>query len=239
MQLGCGCSACTPPANPAPNPCSKSPVRYGTGELAITATDVESGGFGLHWGHTRNFANQLTLPTNLANGYNWQIVEWSYLVFPTATTVVVMGNANAALWFDLVGTSYVPRFSVRQTLLYNAASNTYQLIDLDGSIRQYNGSSGVFQSHTDPAGNQVAVVSYTANGFNFTEVQRTTAAGSNATVESFLYTYVDPTLINPVLSGVLLRAKSTGAPRPMSARHFTHIMATTSRTAPPTTSRQS
>jgi hypothetical protein len=51
--------------------------------------------------------------------YNWQVADWSYLVFPTSTTVMVMGNANAALWFDLVGNAYVPRFNVRQTLLFN------------------------------------------------------------------------------------------------------------------------
>ncbi len=207
---GCGCAACQTPAKPGARPFSGNPVRYGTGEIYLVATDLQSEGFGVPWGHTRNFANRLTEATNLANGYNWQIFEWSYLVFPTETTVVVMGNANAALWFDLVGTSYVPRFSVRQTLLLNADANTYQLIDLDGSITQYNASSGVFQSHTDPAGNQVAVVSYTANAFNFTEVQRTTTAGGSTTVESFLYTYVDATQPYPVLSSVLLRRQVNG-----------------------------
>jgi len=49
------------------------------------------------------------------------------------------------------------------------------------------------------------VVSYTANNFNFTEVQRSYTAGGNTTVESFLYQYDNPSALSPLLLSVTLR----------------------------------
>jgi len=121
-----------------------------------------------------------------------------------------MGAANNVLWFDPVGDSYAPRFDVTQTLLYDAATNVFQLIELDGSITQYDGTTGAFQSHSDPAGNQVAVVSYASNYFNFTEVQRSYTSGGTTTIESYLYTYADPTVAYPLLTSVLLRRQVGG-----------------------------
>jgi hypothetical protein len=121
-----------------------------------------------------------------------------------------MGASNEEMWFDPAGTSYVPRFNVTETLLYDATTNIFQLIELNGSITQYDGTTGAFQSKSDPAGNQIAVVSYTSNYFNFTEVQRTYTSGGSSTIESFLYTYADSTVAFPVLSSVLLRRQVDG-----------------------------
>jgi hypothetical protein len=44
----------------------------------------------------------------------WLVGQWSYLVFPSSTTVVVMGQANFTLWFDLVNGAFGLRFSVRE-----------------------------------------------------------------------------------------------------------------------------
>jgi RHS repeat-associated protein len=178
--------------------------------VVLRTTDFSSVGFGVPWGHTRSFASQLTATTNAGNGNNWQIAEWPYLAFPSSTTVVVMGRANGTLWFDLVGGAYAPRFGVRLSLLLDTVNNVYRLVDLDGTVSVFGAASGAFQGRTDPAGNSLAVVSYTANGFNFTEVQRTYSAGGNTTVESYLYTYQDPTQTYPLLSGVLLRRQING-----------------------------
>jgi hypothetical protein len=208
---GCGCqpAGCPPPAPRAPK-AAKLSTRYGTGEVILTASDVHAKGYGTPWGHTRSFASRLSADTNVGNGNNWQVREWSYLIFPSPGTVVVMGDANEALYFDLSGSAFVPRFSVRQTLVLNAAANVYELVDLDGSITQYNAVTGAFIQRSDPAGNTVAVVSYLANGFNFTEVQRTVTADGVTTVESYLYTYQDPAANFPLLTSVLLRRQVNG-----------------------------
>jgi len=43
-----------------------------------------------------------------------------------------------------------------------------------------------------------AVVSYASNYFNFTEVQRSYNSGGTTTIESYLYTYADPTVAYPL-----------------------------------------
>jgi hypothetical protein len=85
---------------------------------------VQTRGCGMPWGHTRSFAGRLTPDTNVGNGNNWQVAEWSYPIFPNPGTVVLRGAANEALWFDQSGSAFVPRFSVRQTLILNAAAGS-------------------------------------------------------------------------------------------------------------------
>lgn len=52
--------------------------------------------------------------------------EWPYLARiddsqGTVATVVVMGQANATLWFDLVSGQFTGRFGTRQTLVHDDA----------------------------------------------------------------------------------------------------------------------
>jgi len=211
QACGCGCQPANCPPPPPAGACfSCNPVRYATGEIQVIATDLEAEGFGVPWGHTRSFANRLTENTLAGNGFNWQVREWPYLVVQDSGSVAVMGQANFVLWFDPASNGYVPRFSVRQSLLFDAANNVFDLVDLDGSVMQFNGTTGAFIQHTDPAGNAVAVVSYLINNFNFTQVQRTTTAGGNTTVESYVYNYQLPASANPLLSSVTLRRSVNG-----------------------------
>ena len=60
----------------------------------------------------------------------------------------------------------------RESLLLDTASGVFRLVDLNGGVREFSSSTGVFQKYTDAAGNTVQVVSYLANGFNFSQVQR-------------------------------------------------------------------
>jgi hypothetical protein len=87
-------------------------VRYGTGEVVLEATDLHANGCGTPWGYRRSFASRLTQDANVGSGYNWQVAHWPYLVFPSSTTAVVIGDANEALWFDQVGAGWLPRFDV-------------------------------------------------------------------------------------------------------------------------------
>ena len=194
------------PSGPRPVLVSIAPIRYSKGELRFTETDLASEGYGVGWQHTRSFSSRLNAGANVGNGYNWQITDGSYLVF-SGDTVVVMGSASNVLWFDLVNGQYVPRFNVRNSLTYSAASNRYQLYGLDGSVTEFCGASGRFCAHRTPAGDTITVISTTDNGFNLGEVQRTYTTGGVTTTESFVYTYIDATLQNPYLSSVLLRRK--------------------------------
>ncbi|MFO0929414.1 MAG: hypothetical protein U0736_20695 [Gemmataceae bacterium] len=170
-ECGCG-GAGGPPKGLQPPRVSGRPVRYATGEPLVEADDLHAGGFGLAWGHTRSFASRLTEPTDAGNGVNWQVQQWPYLVRRDDGTVVLMGRANAAVWFDPVAGGFQARFDVRQTLTTDAAAGVYRVSDPDGSSSTFDLATGAFRWRTDPAGNRVEVVGTTANGFNFTEVRR-------------------------------------------------------------------
>ena len=88
MDLGCGppcqdtqyrarASSRKRPCPPklTPMPCeppdytlAPGPMRYATGELVVYATDLETHGFGMPWGHRRSFANRLQQHTEVGNG---------------------------------------------------------------------------------------------------------------------------------------------------------------------------
>ena len=96
-------------------------------------------------------SRHLSQKTNVGNGNNWQVKEWSYLVIQT-NTVVVMGESTKQKWFTKVGSTYVPQFSTRETLVLDTVNNVYELIDLQGGVTKYVATTGAFQSYTDPYG---------------------------------------------------------------------------------------
>ena len=105
---------------------SVAPVRYATGELLISATDIESDGFGGPWGHTRSFMNRLSRGETIGQGFNWHVAQWPYLVHKE-DVVVVLGEGSGAYWFDRVDDTFVARFGVRRTLELDAAGTAIPL----------------------------------------------------------------------------------------------------------------
>ena len=202
---GCSCGTCALPAAPPVPKVGGQSVRFGTGDLVLTADDLHSGGFGVPWGHSRNFASRFSENTDVGNGYNWQVQQWPYLVVGDDGSVAVMGAANDVLNFAPSGAGFVPLFCAHQTLTLDSVNQVYNLYELDGSVSQFSAGSGAFIRHSDPAGNFVAVVSRLANGFNPGEVQRSVTSGGVTDIESYLYDYIDPTATFPRLAGVTLR----------------------------------
>jgi RHS repeat-associated protein len=171
---------------------SDAPVRYNTGELMVTANDLSAGGYGIPWGHARSFSNQVSPSTNIGNGFNWFVPQWSYLDIGPST-VVVMQSGSSALWFDLqLDGSYLGRFNIRPKLRLDAGSGHYVLTDADGSTTEYTATNGSLVGRKTPAGAALTVISTTTGG-NPLLVQRTYTSGSNSTVESFTYTYASNT----------------------------------------------
>lgn len=181
-------------------------VRYISGEMLLSAVDLQSNGAGVSWGHTRSFSNRLRYSDNLGNGNNWQVREWTGLSILSNGSVSVMGEATRELWFTKVGTSYVGDFGRRETMQFDTVSHIYRFQDLAGNITEYD-SRGNMLRRTAAGGDTLEVVSMLGNGFNATEVQRSSVVGGVTTVESFLYQYVDPDDVNAVLASVTLRRK--------------------------------
>jgi RHS repeat-associated protein len=210
------------PSNPCPVPpavcpwcdaadsTSDGPVRYATGELVLSATDLQSKGYGIPWGHTRTYSNQFPSPVNMGNGWNWQVRDWPYAVLGLNGLVTIMGEMQNVLWFDLVSGSYVPRFNVRDSLQLDSANQIYVWTKRDGTVTKFSSVNGGFISQTTPAGNSLAIYSRNSAEVNPTEVRRTTTVGATTTIESLLYTYDNPDAALPNLTNILLR-RSTDA----------------------------
>jgi len=154
---------CGGPAPCPPTVFSKGPIRYSTGEIALNAVDIESGGFGIPWGHTRSFANRLSRNESVGNGFNWQVEQWSCAVADFDGNVTIVGRPNSALWFKKSDGGYVPDFNVRETLVHDTGNELYRLYELDGSYVEFDDFTGMFRRHVDPAGNQVEVVPLAIN----------------------------------------------------------------------------
>ncbi|HCO22477.1 MAG TPA: hypothetical protein DIT97_05215 [Gimesia maris] len=166
--------------------------------MAINATDLSTDGYGVPWGHTRSFANRQTASQSIGNGFNWLVKEWPYLVKQFSIqdsgiqidTIVVQGVVGDALWFDNIGDNdFIPRFNVKDTLIHHESENLYKLYKLDGSVIEFDDTTGMFRRQTDPAGNKIEVTAMSVNTYNFTEVERTYTADGSTTTEQFLYNY--------------------------------------------------
>ena len=142
---------------------SSNPVRYANGEVKIVVSDLSSTGFGMPWGHTRSYSNQLTSQMSGHNGNSWFVGEWPYLVQSgTSTVCVVIGTFYDAVWFDLVSGNYVPRFYMQIGLTHDTINQQFVYTDARGYIiKFYDFSAGIpavkkgqFKSVTDLFGNE-------------------------------------------------------------------------------------
>ncbi|MGH9543465.1 MAG: hypothetical protein ACRD2H_16490, partial [Terriglobales bacterium] len=205
------------PSAAAPTEFSAAPIRYATGEIHLDATDLMSGGFGAAWGHTRSYVSRMYVDGDVGQGFDWQVAEWPYLVAQTdpdgtLATLVLMGHAGKAVWFDVAGDNFVARFGVQLALVHDAPNRVYRLTDQSGNTTLFDDTTLLFKQRTDAAGNQINVVSY-IGAKNLGEVQRSYRDGSgNATIESILYSYAAGSDGVNRLSSVLLRRRINDGP---------------------------
>jgi RHS repeat-associated protein len=199
---------------------SSDPIRYFDGAVKLSSTDIESEGFGFHWGQSRYWSNMPGYSASGVNGNGWVVTQLPYLrQTASGTTIVVITNGVDARYFDQVGssTTYTPRLYLQETLTHDTTNNQFILTDTVGDTIRFNdltstlpaNQQGQFQSLTDPAGNVTGVVSRTTDG-KPTEVQRTTNQSGVVTTESYLYTYIGSGTNAGLLSNVTLRRQVNG-----------------------------
>jgi RHS repeat-associated protein len=194
---------------------SPSGVRYFDGLVTQTSNDLGSGGFDRNWGQTRIWSNGIKAK-NL-NGDNTTISQIPYLTQPTSSTVAVVTSAINIRNYDLVGSNYVPREFVQDTLVHTTSPAEFVFTDTAGDqIHFYDFSTslpanqrGMFKSLSDPDGNATSVTSWTGDG-KPAEVQRSTTSGGVTTTESFLYTYITSGTNAGKMSNVTLRRQVNG-----------------------------
>ena len=209
---GCGPGGCgQSPSGPQPlaggRESSRNPVRFATGTLELTETDLLATGFGEAWGHTRTYGHRIANAAGLGsydgvNGRDWFVATLPHLVETTndagGETIVVLGNINAALWFDRPAGSgptaaYVGRFAVRDTLDHDDAAEVFRLRNPDGSVTEFHDfdqiafPQGLFKRRVSPGGQTTEVIAY--DGGEVGEVQRSAVIDGSTITESLIYTH--------------------------------------------------
>jgi len=131
--------------------------------VRFIVTDVSSNGFGVPWGHTRSYSNKLSGQQGGINGNSWFVAEVPELVEVNSTTICLISIVQEALWFDLVGGSWVPRFFVKDSLVQDAANHQFVYTNVetgiavaffDFSTSNVAAKRGQFKSFTDSGGHE-------------------------------------------------------------------------------------
>lgn len=175
-------------------PFSSSPIRYLNGQVSLAEHDLQSGGFGMRWGHTRHYSNRLSDQQVGDNGNSWVIDQLPYIVHdgvgsnPNETTQTVVRNIDSALWFDYVSSAFKGRWYIEQVLEHDDSNDVFRLIETNGVVYEFYDHStavaeplrGLFKSYSDADGN-TADATYSSGKLSVLEME----AGG----KSFAYTY--------------------------------------------------
>jgi hypothetical protein len=205
----------------APSGFSSNPVRYSDGVVLVSSTDLESSGFGMPWGITRQWSNGVGYARENVVG-SGMVVSQQPVIFQAdgTNTIGVVVNGHTVRYFDLVGGAYEARHFSQEKLVYESTTREYVLTLTSGAELRFYGfdtwtpstgytpgqQRGRFKSFSDEFGNSTAVVSHAANG-TIQEVQRSYTVGGVTTVESFFYTYVSSGDNKGLIESVVLRRK--------------------------------
>ena len=185
-------------------------VRYFDGQMNMTSTDLDTGGFGNTWSQTRSWSNGT--PPSSNNGTGVIDTDRPYLLRPNGdnSQIVVVSSATNARFYNLVGSNYVPQFFVQDQLTHNTSTGEFILTDSNGdTLRFWDWTAsqanqwGQFKSATDAKGNQISVTSYTGNG-SVAQMQRS----DGTTTQMYAYTYLaSPDLNAGMISNITLEQK--------------------------------
>jgi RHS repeat-associated protein len=197
---------------------SPAGVRYADGTVAVASTDLSSSGFGTPWGQSRAWTNGPGYADTTFSGNGMVTAQQPYLLSGSNGTVVEVGNAKTARYFDSNGSGgYTPRYFGQEALSYNSTAGQFTLTDTSGDVLTFEdfGSGrpanqrGQLASFTDPDGNVTQVTSWNSSG-QPAEVQRSNTTGGVTTVESYLDSYLTSGANAGRLSNVTLRRQVNG-----------------------------
>ncbi len=159
---------------------TSAPIRYGSGELLYSETDLVSEGFGIRWGHTRSYGNLggATGVGNL-NGNRWFVQQLPQLMLRGTDQVAVLATSGKPIWFaksassgeareakaaggkealsdDPPQVNYTPMFAVNAGF---QLQGDYQMRDVKGRVTLFYGPDaeqpeGTFKGYVDEVGRQ-------------------------------------------------------------------------------------
>src|SRR5262249_46745984 len=144
------------------------------GSIQVSANDLSSSGLaGNPWGQSRTWINGPNFASVTAEGMGWVDTQlpWIQQANSGNTLVMVSSGSNSLFW-DLVGSTWSPRYFLQDTLVDNSSTHQYVVTDDTGKVLIFQDFStgvpsaqrGEFQSETDQFGNTTSVISHNSNG---------------------------------------------------------------------------
>ncbi len=230
FSLDCACPTNGPSPVPPPLPAasppvySRKPVRYATGAVAVSASDLDGGGFGQSWGHSRSFGSQMSLSQTVGQGFNWQVSQWPNITAVNGgDSMVIQGDANNPIWFDKDGDDFVCFCDPNQLLDFDPGTNVWSQRHRNGTVTQFDGITGQFRSQRTPGGNQINVTALAANAYNIAQVERASTIGGVTTTERQSYDYQTTTGDHLVSDVTLQRKVGAGSFENVSRASYTYF----------------
>lgn len=200
----CGGSECSKPV-------SMAPIRYSSGSIVMRVNDLETSGLGFPLGHTRSFANRLTVSTNPGNGHNWFVRQWPQLQrfsIPGQSDprIAVTGDATAILWFkEATGDVYTADFGDKSTLTLDRTAGLFRLKTVCGNATEFDIASGQALKMTTGTGHTIEFVEWAAEGTRPVKLQQSGVVDGVTITEQMVYAWSQPYDLR--LDSVTLRRK--------------------------------
>lgn len=141
-QCDCKCKCCDEKksAPACPIEVTPDPVRYFNGEIRLSFEDLDSAGFGLPWGQTRSYTNQLPTDYEFGNGMNWINRQRPVLGEADGGNIfVVLGFRDVRFFAPAGGDTYTPMYGLCDTLLYDSGTDIFTYITVAGEMWVFNG----------------------------------------------------------------------------------------------------
>ena len=196
-----------------PSKFSAANVNEATGNIQLTASNLQSGGFWVGFEQNISWTNGTDYSDGLAgNGVTQAQMPFLTQVNGTDSIALVM-NGESADFFDYYSGAYHARFYTQATLTAND-DGTYVVKDGFGDTFTFNAFSGTsadLSSMTDPDGNQTTI---TYTGGLPTQVQQSLTTGSGfdalTVYKDYEYSYISSGVNSGLLSEVTEETSSTG-----------------------------
>ncbi len=173
---------------------SDFPIRYATGEVMLSATDIIARGYGKPWGHSRRLGNRLSFSRDAGNGFNWFIDQWPYVERASSGSVAVMGGAGHPVFYDGGGgqPSYSQQFHGVQPLRVDHSAQLIHQPMMDGSESVFDAVTGVLVKSVTPGGQTTVVTKLTTKKTKIAELQQSATVDGVLTTDRYTYEYFQP-----------------------------------------------
>ncbi len=187
----------------------------------MAVTDLSSAGFGLPWGQTRSYTNQLPTSFDFGNGMNWIDRQRPMLGETDSGTVfVILGFNNVRFFAPSGGGAYTPMYGALDSLSYDSGNDLFTMVTRAGSKWIFYGLDtptnprGQLKSFFTRSGNEITV---TYSGGQLVAASRSyESAPSETTTLKYSYQYLSGSDPNAGLLELIILSRQVGAGSPIN-----------------------